>query len=148
MRVTTKTSQPTPCSWWFTLQRYVFVLGLPPCRHTDAKFQFRSFRHADFVPRSSRRLSKKCVGISGINKAPSRWSVSGYRLRNQSLSHDNMQYKNVIAALALASVGGVDAFFRINCAKIQVGRVDPIVNPGALAAHCHTISGGSSKCRL
>lgn len=58
-----------------------------------------------------------------------------------------MQFKNAIATLALASVGGVDAFFRINCAKIQVGRIDPIVNPGALAAHCHTIVGGSSKYR-
>jgi hypothetical protein len=57
-----------------------------------------------------------------------------------------MQFKNTVAALALVSVGGVDAFFRINCAKIQVGRIDPIVNPGALAAHCHTIVGGSSKC--
>jgi hypothetical protein len=56
-----------------------------------------------------------------------------------------MQFKNVVAALALASVGGVDAFFRINCAKIQVGRIDPIVNPGALAAHCHSIVGGSSR---
>ena len=56
-----------------------------------------------------------------------------------------MQFKNAVAALALASVGGVDAFFRLNCAKVQVGRIDPIVNPGALAAHCHTIVGGSSE---
>ncbi|KAI4728135.1 WSC-domain-containing protein [Aureobasidium sp. EXF-10728] len=55
-----------------------------------------------------------------------------------------MQFKQAVATLALASIGGVDAFFRINCAKIQVGRIDPIVNPGALAAHCHTISGGST----
>lgn len=56
-----------------------------------------------------------------------------------------MQLKNVVASLALASIGGVDAFFRLNCAKVQVGRIDPIVNPGALAAHCHTIVGGSSE---
>lgn len=56
-----------------------------------------------------------------------------------------MQLKNVFASLALASIGGVDAFFRLNCAKVQVGRIDPIVNPGALAAHCHTIVGGSSE---
>jgi hypothetical protein len=56
-----------------------------------------------------------------------------------------MQLKNAVAALAFASIGGVDAFFRVNCAKIQVGRIDPIVNPGALAAHCHSIVGGSSE---
>lgn len=56
-----------------------------------------------------------------------------------------MQLKNVVASLALASIGGVNAFFRLNCAKVQVGRIDPIVNPGALAAHCHTIVGGSSE---
>ena len=56
-----------------------------------------------------------------------------------------MQLKNAVAALAFASIGGVDAFFRGNCAKIQVGRIDPIVNPGALAAHCHSIVGGSSE---
>ncbi|KAI5246626.1 WSC-domain-containing protein [Aureobasidium subglaciale] len=55
-----------------------------------------------------------------------------------------MQLRNTVIALAFSSIGGVDAFFRINCAKIQVGRIDPIVNPGALAAHCHTISGGSN----
>ncbi|KAG9688704.1 WSC-domain-containing protein, partial [Aureobasidium melanogenum] len=55
-----------------------------------------------------------------------------------------MQLRNSVATLALASIGGVDAFFRINCAKVQVGRIDPIVNPGALAAHCHTIVGGSN----
>ena len=58
---------------------------------------------------------------------------------------DTMQLKNAVATLPLARIGGVDAFFRIHCAKVQVGRIDPIVNPGALAAHCHTIVGGSSE---
>jgi hypothetical protein len=48
-------------------------------------------------------------------------------------------------ALAAVFLGGVDAFWRMNCAVIQTGRVDPLVNPGALAAHAHTIVGGSSK---
>jgi imidazolonepropionase-like amidohydrolase len=59
-----------------------------------------------------------------------------------------MHFKQAVATLAIASIGGVDAFFRINCAKIQVGRIDPIVNPGAIAAHCHTIVGGSSENML
>lgn len=51
----------------------------------------------------------------------------------------------LVAVLSLISTKGVDAFFRINCAIIQTGRVDPIVNPGAIAAHAHTIVGASSK---
>lgn len=48
------------------------------------------------------------------------------------------------AAIAFLPLGRVDAFFRVNCGKIQTGRIDPIVNPGAVSAHAHTIVGGSS----
>lgn len=47
--------------------------------------------------------------------------------------------------LALTLVSSVHAFFRINCANIQRGRIDPLVNPGTLAAHTHSIVGGSSR---
>ena len=47
--------------------------------------------------------------------------------------------------LALTLASSVHAFFRINCANIQRGRIDPLVNPGALAAHSHSIVGGSSE---
>lgn len=50
----------------------------------------------------------------------------------------------VAVAIASLPIGMVDAFFRVNCGKIQTGRIDPIVNPGAVAAHAHTIVGGSS----
>jgi hypothetical protein len=40
-------------------------------------------------------------------------------------------------------VGYAEAFFRINCANIQVGRIDPIVTPGKVSAHVHT---GESPC--
>lgn len=52
-----------------------------------------------------------------------------------------------IAALAIATtfLGTANAFWRLNCANIQYGRIDPIVNPGAIAAHVHTAQGGSSK---
>ena len=49
------------------------------------------------------------------------------------------------AATVLLFSDGVNAFWRMNCAVIQTGRVDPLVNPGAVAAHAHTIVGGSSK---
>jgi hypothetical protein len=46
--------------------------------------------------------------------------------------------------LALAMAGYCDAFFRMSCpGRIVRDRVDPIVNPGKIAGHVHTISGGS-----
>lgn len=61
-----------------------------------------------------------------------------------------MQLKHTVftAAFALSCLVGVDAFFRINCEVVQTGRIDPIINPGAVAPHCHTIVGGSSKSPL
>ena len=37
------------------------------------------------------------------------------------------------------------AYFRMSCSQMQIGRIDPVVNPGALARHAHKISGPSSK---
>lgn len=48
------------------------------------------------------------------------------------------------AALALTLLGSADAFWRMNCAMIQRGRIDTLVNPGAIAAHTHSIIGGSN----
>lgn len=49
------------------------------------------------------------------------------------------------AGLLVTCNNGVHAFWRMNCDVIQTARIDPIVNPGALAAHCHTIVGASSQ---
>ena len=49
------------------------------------------------------------------------------------------------AALVLQLLNGVDGFWRMNCAIIQTGRVDPLVNPNAVSAHVHTIVGASSE---
>ncbi|TKA70234.1 hypothetical protein B0A55_06883 [Friedmanniomyces simplex] len=48
------------------------------------------------------------------------------------------------AAAVLPFLHGAYAFWRMNCAVIQTGRVDPVVNPGAVAAHAHSIVGGSN----
>lgn len=55
------------------------------------------------------------------------------------------QVSRLIPGLVLAYAGLTNAFWRMNCGVIQTGRVDPLVNPGAIAAHAHTIVGGSSK---
>ncbi|KAL9624606.1 MAG: hypothetical protein Q9160_001271 [Pyrenula sp. 1 TL-2023] len=39
----------------------------------------------------------------------------------------------------------VQAFFRINCNIIQTGRVDPVINPGGVSSHVHTVAGASGK---
>lgn len=50
-----------------------------------------------------------------------------------------------LTALALLHADNVTAFWRMNCGIIQRGRIDPLVSPGAIAAHVHTIVGGSSE---
>lgn len=60
-----------------------------------------------------------------------------------------MHNKQVLrAALALLFLGNAEAFWRMQCAIIQRGRIDTLVNPGALAAHSHSIIGGSSKFKV
>lgn len=52
----------------------------------------------------------------------------------------------LLAALALPFLLiGVDAFWRMNCAVIQTGRIDPVVDFNLVSGHVHTITGGSSK---
>jgi hypothetical protein len=53
--------------------------------------------------------------------------------------------KTLFGLVACASFTFVDAFWRMNCGIVQNGRVDPIVNPGAISSHAHMISGPSSK---
>lgn len=54
-------------------------------------------------------------------------------------------FSSTFAAYALLQLNGVDAFWRMNCATIQTGRIDPLVSPGAIAGHSHSIVGGSSE---
>ncbi len=39
----------------------------------------------------------------------------------------------------------VDAFWRMVCGTIQTGRVDPVISPGTISGHCHTLAGPISK---
>jgi hypothetical protein len=46
--------------------------------------------------------------------------------------------------MALALAGYSDAFFRMSCpGRVVRERLDPIVSPGKVAGHVHTVSGGS-----
>ncbi|KAF2721327.1 WSC-domain-containing protein, partial [Polychaeton citri CBS 116435] len=36
------------------------------------------------------------------------------------------------------------AFWRMNCAKIQIGRVDPVISPGQVSGHVHTLVGAAN----
>lgn len=56
-----------------------------------------------------------------------------------------MRISSSIPAAVFAFFGGATAFWRMDCAVVQTGRIDTLVNPGAIAAHAHTIVGGSSK---
>jgi hypothetical protein len=50
----------------------------------------------------------------------------------------------LVVVLSL-TFGTVDAFWRMVCSTVQVGRVDPVVSPGGVSGHCHTIAGPNSK---
>jgi hypothetical protein len=47
----------------------------------------------------------------------------------------------LLAVLLSLTFGHVDAFWRMVCGTIQVGRVDPIVNPNGISGHSHMIAG-------
>ncbi|KAL2393243.1 hypothetical protein ABEF93_001754 [Exophiala dermatitidis] len=47
----------------------------------------------------------------------------------------------VLAIVFASSFGNVDAFWRMVCGTVQVGRIDPIISPGGISGHCHTIAG-------
>jgi len=55
------------------------------------------------------------------------------------------QLSGLALGLVLAYASVANAFWRMNCAIVNTGRIDPLVNPGTVAAHAHTIVGGSSK---
>ncbi|KAI9714898.1 MAG: hypothetical protein M1820_000187 [Bogoriella megaspora] len=50
-----------------------------------------------------------------------------------------------VGSLASAALfGNADAFWRMNCAKVQTGRIDPIISPGKVSSHAHTIVGAAN----
>jgi len=55
-------------------------------------------------------------------------------------------FQSALLAIVLSlSFGNVEAFWRMVCGTVQVGRIDPIITPGGIAGHCHTIAGPNSK---
>ncbi|ORY92817.1 hypothetical protein BCR35DRAFT_349137 [Leucosporidium creatinivorum] len=53
--------------------------------------------------------------------------------------------RSLSAIALLASLSSVEAFWRMPCNKpLIVERADPIVNPGKISGHVHTVSGGSN----
>lgn len=54
-------------------------------------------------------------------------------------------FHGIFLALVLSlTCAPVDAFWRMVCSTIQVGRIDPIVSPGGVSGHSHTIAGPNS----
>lgn len=50
------------------------------------------------------------------------------------------------AIVALTLVSSVSAFWRMPCrSQTGKGRVDPIMDPGEISSHVHTIHGGGGK---
>ncbi|KAK4945184.1 hypothetical protein LTR10_015610 [Elasticomyces elasticus] len=54
-------------------------------------------------------------------------------------------FQHVLLAILLSlTFGNVHAFWRMRCGTVQFGRVDPIISPGGVAGHVHTIAGASN----
>ncbi|KAI9818427.1 MAG: hypothetical protein M1827_000486 [Pycnora praestabilis] len=52
-----------------------------------------------------------------------------------------------ITFLALATatfISAADGYWRMNCGVVQVGRIDPVVSPGAISSHTHKLVGASN----
>ena len=55
-----------------------------------------------------------------------------------------MRFMHISVLALVAILSPVNAFFRLPCPGVLVTeRADPIVNPGAVAGHVHTIMGGN-----
>lgn len=55
------------------------------------------------------------------------------------------QRQIVLLALTLSlSFDHVHAFWRMVCGTVQMGRLDPIISPGGISGHCHTVAGPNS----
>lgn len=53
-----------------------------------------------------------------------------------------MYSRNLVLALGLAGLS--HAYFRMPClGRVARERIDPIISPGAVSGHVHTISGGA-----
>ena len=64
-------------------------------------------------------------------------------LTHQAMSSSHFGSSCLLAVLGFAF--GVQAFWRMNCGVIQLGRVDPIINYGNISGHVHIIGGPNSQ---
>jgi hypothetical protein len=57
-----------------------------------------------------------------------------------------MKASQAILAASLALTGTVDAFWRMPCrSQTGIARLDPLMDPGDISAHVHTITGGGGE---
>lgn len=76
-------------------------------------------------------------------------------IKNINYTHEHIHFtkrldmSNKFLSLAVLALGVLTqnsaAYFRMSCSQIQIGRIDPIVNPKSFSPHAHKISGPSSK---
>lgn len=65
----------------------------------------------------------------------------------QSVQFNELKMKVTQFLQAGLLLHGVDAFWRMNCGTIQLGRIDPIINPGGISGHVHILAGPNSTLR-
>lgn len=61
----------------------------------------------------------------------------------------NIKMNAALAATVLAALTPVEAFWRMPCrARSGVARIDPLISPGSVAEHVHSIHGSSGMSLL
>jgi hypothetical protein len=56
-----------------------------------------------------------------------------------------MLFKSLLCFICLTFSVQVHAFWRMGCSTLEIGRIDPVVQPGVVSNHVHTVVGGNSK---
>ena len=136
MRTLIHSGPPRPLRNKDTRYHHLLALHTPlpgylPYGHPLHKFATSIFSRNFYKAHSSERVQNHHQLLSLL--------LSSYFSSYQSLT---MLYNNVFLALELATF--VDAFFRMSCPGRNVReRLDPIVSPGVVSGHVHTISGGA-----
>lgn len=61
----------------------------------------------------------------------------------------NMFPKNCLHIVTVATLLRFsNAFWRMPCLEMALGRMDPIISPGIVSSHVHTVVGADSKFSL
>ena len=115
-------------------------------RESDLRLHERAQLSASITEDSYIGHALSCSLLTSSIYIPNRWRSTTYTIYSASF-WPYFQLKMHITHLSTltALLGSSEAFFRMSCpGRLVRERLDPIINPGGVASHVHTISGGAA----